>query len=344
LVPEDEEELAKNGWADDVRTFKPGSLDRLTSAAEAIAVPLQVMIEGFSSNALQVGFEATETSEPSSYAAIHLYSGQMRSLLQEAAPRSTLHAADDLLADLRATKTNFEITRLRLAGEIAGKAFSKGAEQMRVGQTEVEAASNFREPLSESLVECGELQRSDGFAWCMSGSNSALAAGAYARSRPKKIGAGDLVLVHMNSYADGYWTDVTRTFVMGAPNDLQQEMYDAVTAARQAALDAIRPGAKGSDVDTAARDVLQSRGYGPNFKHSTGHGIGFSAIDANAKPRLHPKSNDMLEVGMVFNVEPAIYFEGYAGMRHCDMVTVTESSAELLTPFQSCVDELVLRG
>ena len=90
-----------------------------------------------------------------------------------------------------------------------------------------------------------------------------------------------------------------------------------------------------ADVDAAARDVLKMRGFGPQFKHSTGHGVGFSAIDANAKPRLHPKSEDTLEAGMVFNVEPAIYFEGYGGMRHCDMVAVTDSGAEVLTPFQS---------
>ena len=121
-------------------------------------------------------------------------------------------------------------------------------------------------------------------------------------------------------------------------------MYEAIAVARQAALSAIRPGAKGSEIDSAAREVLKTRGFGPHFKHSTGHGIGFSAIDANAKPRLHPKSDDTLEVGMVFNVEPAIYFEGYGGIRHCDMVTVTESGAELLTPFQCCTDELVLNN
>jgi len=109
-------------------------------------------------------------------------------------------------------------------------------------------------------------------------------------------------------------------------------------------LKAIRPGAKGAEVDLAARDALGERGFGPHFKHSTGHGIGFSAIDANAKPRLHPKSDDTLEVGMVFNVEPAIYFVGYGGIRHCDMVTVTESGAELLTPFQGSMDELILNS
>ncbi len=344
LVPEDEEDLAKNGWADEVHTFKPGSLEKLITAAEAIRAPLGELLKSFSTGNLHAGFEANETSEPASYAAMHLYSEQMQSLLHHLLPHSTLQPAEDLLSDLRATKTDFEIKRLRTACEIAGKAFQHGSEQIQTGHSEVETAATFRQPLSASLPQFEELQRADGFAWCMSGSNSALAAGAYARSRAKRIRAGDLVLVHMNSYADGYWTDVTRTYVMGKPDDRQQQMYEAISAARNAALSAIRPGTKAADVDTAARDVLEKRGFGPHFKHSTGHGVGFSAIDANTKPRLHPKSHDTLEIGMVFNVEPAIYFEGYGGIRHCDMVTVTQSGAELLTPFQSCTDQLVLNA
>lgn len=342
LVPEDEEDLAKGGWADEVRTFKPGSLEKITTAAQTIRSPLRDLLNSFSSGPVRIGFEARETFEPASYAAMHLYGGTMQSLLQESLLWSTLTTADEILADLRARKTDHEINQLRTACEIAGKAFHYGSTQIKIGRTEVEGATQFRQPLSTSLTEYRQLSRADGFAWCMSGANSALAAGAYARSRAKRIESGDLVLVHMNSHVDGYWTDVTRTYVMGKPDDRQRQMYDAISAARQAALSTIRPGVSAADVDTAARDILQTRGFGPQFKHSTGHGVGFSAIDANAKPRLHPKSDDGLEVGMVFNVEPAIYFEGYGGMRHCDMVAVTESGAELLTPFQGCIDDLII--
>ncbi len=344
LVPEDEEGLAEGGWAHEVRTFHPGSLEKITTAAQAIRAPLQELIESFSGARIRIGFEAGETSEPASYAALHLYGGTMQCLLREALSSSTLLPADEVLDDLRARKTEFEISQLRTACGIAGNAFSHGCKQIKVGSSEVEAATQFRQPLSTCLVELKELKRADGFAWCMSGANSALAGGAYARSRGKRIDAGDLVLVHMNSHADGYCTDVTRTYVMGKPDDRQQQMYEAISVARQSALSAVRPGVKAADVDRAARDVLKTRGFGPQFTHSLGHGVGFSAIDANAKPRLHPKSEDTLEVGMVFNVEPAIYFEGYGGMRHCDMVSVTEDGAELLTPFQPCTNELVLNG
>ncbi len=112
--------------------------------------------------------------------------------------------------------------------------------------------------------------------------------------------------------------------------------------ARAVALSAIAPGARAADVDRAARDVFRRYGLGESFKHSTGHGVGFAAISANARPRLHPRSPDILEQGMVFNVEPALYRSGYGGMRHCDMVAVTNRGVDLLTPFQVGTEQLVI--
>lgn len=344
VVPEDEVELARRGWANDIWTFKSGSVSELTTAAKAIQAPLQKLTASFSAEPVRVGFEADETSEPASYAALHLYGGTMRTVLEETLSIRTLISADEVLADLSSHKTDFEIEQIRSSCRIAERAFRRGFEQIESGTSEVQTAARFREPLSTSLVEYPELSRTGGFAWCMSGANSALASGAYARSRAKRIETADLLLVHLNSYADGYWTDVTRTYSMGKIDERKMEMYEAVFAARAAALRAICPGAKGAEVDAAARDVLESRGFGPQFKHSTGHGVGFSAINANAKPRLHPKSEDPMEAGMVFNIEPAIYFEGYGGIRHCDMVTITKQGMDLLTPFQSSVEELVVNN
>jgi Xaa-Pro aminopeptidase len=141
---------------------------------------------------------------------------------------------------------------------------------------------------------------------------------------------------------NGYWTDITRTYCLGPPDERQVAMYETILAAREAALAVIRPGARAADVDVAARDVIAARGFGANFKHSTGHGVGFAAIDGNAHPRLHPASTDVLLTGMVCNVEPAIYIDGYGGVRHCDVVAVTDSGCEVLTPFHSTMADLVL--
>jgi Xaa-Pro aminopeptidase len=117
-------------------------------------------------------------------------------------------------------------------------------------------------------------------------------------------------------------------------------MYAAVLEARAAALDALRPGARARDVDGAARAVIAQRGYGSAFTHGTGHGVGFAAIDHDALPRIHPASPDVLEVGMVFNIEPAIYLDGVMGIRHCDVVALGERGPIVLTDFQTDVGEL----
>jgi Xaa-Pro aminopeptidase len=144
---------------------------------------------------------------------------------------------------------------------------------------------------------------------------------------------GDLVMVHANTVGDGYWTDITRTYVVGSPSAEQQNMYAAIAEARAAALQAIVPGVSAREVDHAARSILAQHGYGSNFKHATGHGVGFAAANPHAYPRIHPASPDILKAGMTFNLEPAIYLDGLQGMRHCDMVVCTESGCEALTPF-----------
>jgi Xaa-Pro aminopeptidase/Xaa-Pro dipeptidase len=118
-------------------------------------------------------------------------------------------------------------------------------------------------------------------------------------------------------------------------------MYEAVFDARAAALAAIRPGARAADVDRAARNVIEDRGFKGRFKHPTGHGVGFAAIGHNAYPRIHPASTDILEAGMTLNIEPGIYFDDWGGMRHCDMVAVTPGGVEVLTPFLCGMEAMV---
>lgn len=341
LAPQDEEELAKSGWADEVRTYSPASLERLQSVAEAAREPLHDLIQSLGVHCSRIGYERGAASEPASYAGMHLFGGQILEILRFAAPSAPLAPADNLLAALAAVKTADEVEKIRRACRIVASAFEVGRQEVAIGRSEAAVAAAFRAPLSIVGIGRDGVRRADGFAWCMSGSNSAEAGGAYARSRARNLERGDLVLVHCNSYADGYWTDVTRTYVAGEPESRQQRMYEAVFAAHEAALRAICPGVRASDVDRAAREVIHRHGFSDKeFKHSTGHGVGFAAISANARPRLHPKSEEILEEGMVFNVEPAIYIEGYGGIRHCDMVAVTAAGAELLTDFQSTAAEL----
>ena len=341
IVPEDEQELAGCGWADEIRTFRPGRLDKLQSTGEAAFQALQECALHMGITQARIGYEHGAATEPASYVGMHLYGASIVQLLVEALPSAALVGADTLLAVWAMLKTPREVERIRAACAAAEPAFREGVTGLRPGLSESEAAALFRAHLSQGTGRNG-MVRADGFAFCMSGPNSAKARGAYALSRARKIQPGDLALIHCNSYADGYWTDITRTYSLGVPDKRREGIYRAVFEARDAALAVIRPGVRASAVDHAARSILGAHGFEKEFSHATGHGVGFAAITNNARPRLHPLSQEQLQEGMVFNVEPAVYIEGWGGIRHCEMVAVTGAGAELLTPFHTRLEDLIL--
>lgn len=342
LAPEDEKGLAENGWANQVQSFRPGSLDELINTMSVISPPLTHLARDLGLERSRIGYESDALIEPVTYASMFFYGPDVYTLLDAAFPNATLVSATNLLEKLRATLTPYEVAQVRTACQVAARAFQEGAARLHPGLRESEVAACFREPLSAFGMGYKGVERAGGFVWCMSGPRSAKAAGAFARTEFRELREGDFVLMHCNSYIEGFWTDITRTFVLGEPEPRKCEMYQAVFEARKAALEAIRPGVRAADVDLAARQVLKERGFEKEFKHSTGHGVGYVAIDHTARPRLHPKSEDVLGVGMVFNVEPAIYFDNYGGLRHCDVVTVTETGVEVLTSFQNDLKELII--
>ncbi|HEX5385689.1 MAG TPA: Xaa-Pro peptidase family protein [Gemmatimonadales bacterium] len=381
LAPEDERELADRGWADDLRTVSPGSLDALTPLDDVVRAPLGAMLERLGVARGRVGYERGPLLEPSSYAGVNRYGAALPDLIAHAAPAARLAGGDALLHRLRAVLTRREIDCVRHACRIAGEAYCAGTRAIQVGAAEREVAAAFRAALaaassagassvaapataassggatSAGATSAGATSadvapvgadetdvRAGGFFFCMSGPDAAHAGRAYARSSDRPLAGGDLVLVHCNTCLGGYWTDITRTFILRPAHDRARELHEAVLAARGAALDALVPGARAADVDGAARAVLARHGLAHAFTHGTGHGVGFAAIDGNARPRLHPASPDVLEAGMVMNVEPAAYLAGFGGVRHCDVVALGATGAELLTPFQSDAGELRLEG
>ena len=340
IVPKDEEGLARKGWADEIKTFQPSSLDSLTTATESIVRPLQDVARSTGPVGC-LAFELQETSAPASYASLHLYRGGVQQLIDNVFPECSQISAQPLLRQLRERKSPTELEGIRRACRVAGQAFERGASQLHVGMTEVEAANLFRVTLSNSLEEFPDLERADGFVFCMSGPNSAEAFGAYARSRSRRIVRGDLVLVHCNSYADGLWTDITRTYHVGNLQGNEQEMYESVFAARESALAALAPGATGAAADRAARGTLEQRGYGPNFKHSTGHGVRFECIAPMPDP---PASDVGRPTAARYGLQRRArhLYRHMGGVRHCDMVALTEDGYGLLTPFHATLESLIL--
>jgi Xaa-Pro dipeptidase len=342
LAPNDERDLAEAGWAAKVSTFHAGSLTSLARPAQAIRDVLAAAFKELGVERGRIGYEGDDAYEAATYAATYLFSEATRDMLVSTAPFAAFTTASEALTELRSILTLEEVERVRVACEVAHSAFESGARNLHVGKRETEIAAAFSTPLSVIGLQRLGVERAGGFTYCMSGPNAARAGSAYARTRNRLVGEGDLVLVHCNSYIDGYWTDITRTYCLGEPDDRARSMFDAVFDARAAAIEAIRPGARAKDVDLAARDVLTQRGFGEYFTHGLGHNVGFSVISADFPPRLHPASTDLLEVGMTFNIEPAIYIDGYGGMRHCDVVLLGEQGAEILTPFQASIEQLIV--
>jgi Xaa-Pro aminopeptidase len=159
-----------------------------------------------------------------------------------------------------------------------------------------------------------------------SGVRSALPHG---RASTAEIPVNGFVVCDFGIILAGYCSDMTRTVHVGRPSDEQRKMYEAVREAQQAATDRVCPGARASQVDRAARQVLGRRGLGRYFRHSTGHGVGLEIHEA---PRIAAVQTEVLGAGMVITIEPGVYIPDVGGVRIEDIVVVTEGGCEVLTP------------
>lgn len=330
VVPEDEVELAEKTTAAEIVPYKPAGLGTLKSPVELLEEPLRSATEEL--GRAVVGLQMEQGVQPSSYAVSNRYRKSLIGLLKGMHAGAEFRACDELLEQMKARKTAKELELLQVASEVAAAGFERAEAAIRPGVRETEVAAELQAAF-ETTERARVLERSYGYFFCMSGPNSAEAKAAYARTRRRELREGDLVMIHANTCADGYWTDITRTYTVGEPTARQQEIQKAIDEARRAGLRAIRPGAAAKDVDHAVREVMAAHGLGAAFAHAAGHGVGFAAANSHGMPRIHPLSPDVLEEGMTFNLEPAAYFEDYGGMRHCDLVAVTEDGARVMTDF-----------
>lgn len=223
--------------------------------------------------------------------------------------------------DVRGIKEPEELASLRKAVALADKAFNYILEKARPGVTE--------RSLALALEFYLRKEGAEGLSFppiIASGPNAAL---PHARPTGRRMQKGDLLLVDYGCVVDGYCSDITRTVSLGPADERQKEIYHIVLRAQEAALAAIRPGAEGKAVDGIARGIIEEAGYGPNFGHSLGHGVG---LDVHEEiPRLSQQVEVTLQPGMVCSVEPGIYIPGWGGVRIEDLIVVTEDGCDILT-------------
>jgi Xaa-Pro aminopeptidase len=229
----------------------------------------------------------------------------------------------ELVERLRVAKAPEEVDAIRAAGCVATAALEEASAAVRVGQTELEVAA-----LLESALRRHGSEDYPFPSIIASGPRSAL---PHASTSARPVGRGDFLLLDFGAVVDGYASDVTRTFVVGAPPTARQaEVFGVVQRAQQAALDGLRAGLSGKQGDALARDVIVRAGHGPAFGHSLGHGLGLEVHEA---PRLARSVEQVLPDGAVVTVEPGVYYSGWGGVRIEDDVVLGADRATLLTQF-----------
>jgi Xaa-Pro aminopeptidase len=235
--------------------------------------------------------------------------------------KGRLRSAPPLVERARMIKAATEIARIRRAAELGASLFRVACEKIRPGVTEVEVAAAM-----EYAARCG---RAEGMSFptiLASGPRSAIVHGRASGARIPRRG---FVVCDFGVILAGYCSDRTRTVHVGRPSAQARGLYDAVLEAQLAAIAAVRPGVTCAEVDGAARRVLRRRKLARYFTHSTGHGLGLEIHEA---PRLAAGQSQRLEPGMAITIEPGVYVPGKCGVRIEDVVVVTSSGCEVLTP------------
>ena len=254
----------------------------------------------------RVGFEASHVS----------YAGWETLRSGEAEPVPTY----DLVEELRAVKSPDELDAIRRAQAIADEALRELLEEPWLGRTARELALR----LEQLMV----LRGAEGASFEAMVGPFALGANPHARPDGTVLEPGTLVVVDWGCVVDGYCSDCTRTFSTGSlPGELQ-EIYDVCREAQQRAVDGISAGLTGVEADALAREPIEEAGYGAEFGHGLGHGVGLLVHEA---PRLSPESSDVLVPGNVVTIEPGIYLDGVAGVRIEDLAVVTDGGIEVYT-------------
>jgi Xaa-Pro aminopeptidase len=240
----------------------------------------------------------------------------------------TLKAFKGFIERLREIKDAVEINSIREAVRRAESAFFDAKPYIRLGVKERAIALRLEERLKKK--GCRHIPFDIIVA---SGPNSAM---PHARPTEKKLNEGDLVIIDWGGESDGYFSDMTRTFLIKGDNiTKKKEIYQIVSKANGRAISEVLPGARSNDIDSSARDLIKKTGYGEFFGHGTGHGVG---IQVHELPHITWNKIGIIKESMVFTIEPGIYVPGLGGVRIEDMVVVKSGGPEVLTALPKELD------
>jgi Xaa-Pro aminopeptidase len=257
----------------------------------------------------RVGFEA----EHLPYAALER--------LRELSPAEWV-PTKGVIERLRLKKSPEEVARIRQAQALAERALERALALLRPGVEEREVALEIEFFLRKEGAE--------GVAFPPIVASGARGALPHARASEKRLEPGELITLDLGAKVAGYHSDMTRTVALGKPSPEMRRVYEAVQEALEVALQGLKPGRTGKEVDALAREALGRHGLDRYFVHSLGHGVGLAVHEG---PGLSPYTEEVLEPGMVVTVEPGVYLPGVGGVRIEELVLITEDGIELLSRF-----------
>ncbi len=246
--------------------------------------------------------------------------GEHKEMRKLGAPWLKLVEAPDMIRPMRVVKTPAEVEQIKLAIQVAQDAFLRVREWLRPGVTEREVAAR----LAYEMQMLGA--QGESFPSIVAvGPNAAL---PHYMPGNCRVTEDQPLLIDWGAKVGWYGSDLTRMLWLGTIPAEVRKIFDICRAAQEAGIQAVRAGAKLHDVDKAARDVIEKAGYGKQYNHALGHGIGLAEHEP---PRIGQGSEGVLEAGMTVTVEPGIYLPGVGGVRLEDDVLVTETGCEVLS-------------
>lgn len=240
-----------------------------------------------------------------------------------------LSSIEGVIETIRMIKDDFEIKQIQKAADIVDETYEHILKWVKPGMTENEVNNEM-----EMFMRSKGATSSSFDTIVASGHRGALPHGVASN---KVIEEGDMITLDFGALYEGYVSDITRTFAIGEPKEEMKKIYNIVLESQLAALEQIKPGMTGKEADSIARDIISSYGYGEQFGHSLGHGIG---LEVHEGPALSQKSDIVLEENMCVTLEPGIYVEGLGGVRIEDDVLVTKNGLQRFT--KSTKDLIIL--
>jgi Xaa-Pro aminopeptidase len=280
-----------------------GTVEVGRTTAEIFAIVARV-----AGSASRVGFESAHTTHQRFVQFGELISGQLVPTV-------------GLVEIGRRTKDAAELARIERACQIADGALAAVVPTIAPGATEVE----IRNELEQIMRELGAAGPSYETIVATGTTNAPM---PHHRPTTTVVHDGDTVVIDVGALVDGYHSDMTRSFLVGEPTDLQRDVYDVVLAAQRAGVAAVRPGLTTRDLDAVCREIITDAGFGPWFSHGTGHGVG---LLIHEDPFVNSAGELELQVGDVVTVEPGVYRGDFGGVRVEDLVEVTRSGCRVLT-------------